>query len=147
MLLLSTGILQAAGKDELVYASTKDIRNINPHLYLGEMAAQGMVFEPLVMNTKEGVKPWLAESWEVSPDGRIYTFHLRRDVTFTDGTPFNAGGRKRRRRCRSELESASGERSLYAGIVAREARYFPANENNHTAPATASHLCFYAGRR
>ena len=46
MLLLSTGILQAAGKDELVYASTKDIRNINPHLYLGEMAAQGMVFEP-----------------------------------------------------------------------------------------------------
>lgn len=90
MLLLSTGILQAAGKDELVYASTKDIRNINPHLYLGEMAAQGMVFEPLVMNTKEGVKPWLAESWEVSPDGRIYTFHLRRDVTFTDGTPFNA---------------------------------------------------------
>ena len=30
MLLLSTGILQAAGKDELVYASTKDIRNINP---------------------------------------------------------------------------------------------------------------------
>ena len=34
MLLLSTGILQAAGKDELVYASTKDIRNINPHLYL-----------------------------------------------------------------------------------------------------------------
>lgn len=90
MLLLSTGILQAAVKDELVYASTKDIRNINPHLYLGEMAAQGMVFEPLVMNTKEGVKPWLAESWEVSPDGRIYTFHLRRDVTFTDGTPFNA---------------------------------------------------------
>lgn len=90
MLLLSTGILQAAGKDELVYASTKDIRNINPHLYLGEMAAQGMVFEPLVMNTREGVKPWLAESWEVSPDGRIYTFHLRRDVTFTDGTPFNA---------------------------------------------------------
>ena len=84
MLLLSTGILQAAVKDELVYASTKDIRNINPHLYLGEMAAQGMVFEPLVMNTKEGVKPWLAESWEVSPDGRIYTFHLRRDVTFTN---------------------------------------------------------------
>ena len=27
MLLLSTGILQAAVKDELVYASTKDIRN------------------------------------------------------------------------------------------------------------------------
>ena len=57
-----------APRTELAYASTKDIRNINPHLYSGEMAAQNMVFEPLVVNTKEGVKPWLAESWEISPD-------------------------------------------------------------------------------
>ena len=34
--------------------------------------------------------PGLAESWEVSPDGRSYTFNLRRDVQFTDGTEFNA---------------------------------------------------------
>lgn len=51
-----------APRNELVYASTKDIRDINPHLYGGEMAAQGMVFEPLVVNTPEGVRPWLAES-------------------------------------------------------------------------------------
>lgn len=80
----------AAPREELVYASTKDIRDINPHLYGGEMAAQGMVFEPLVINTAEGVRPWLAESWEISPDGRVYTFHLRRGVTFSDGTPFDA---------------------------------------------------------
>ena len=79
-----------APREELVYASTKDIRDINPHLYGGEMAAQGMVFEPLVINTAEGVRPWLAESWEISPDGRVYTFHLRRGVTFSDGTPFDA---------------------------------------------------------
>lgn len=79
-----------APRTELAYASTKDIRNINPHLYSGEMAAQNMVFEPLVVNTKEGVKPWLAERWEISPDGKEYTFHLRKDVAFTDGTPFNA---------------------------------------------------------
>ena len=79
-----------APRTELAYASTKDIRNINPHLYSGEMAAQNMVFEPLVVNTKEGVKPWLAESWEISPDGKEYTFHLRKNVAFTDGTPFNA---------------------------------------------------------
>lgn len=54
-----------APREELVYASTKDIRDINPHLYGGEMAAQGMVFEPLVINTAEGVRPWLAESWEI----------------------------------------------------------------------------------
>lgn len=79
-----------AARTELVYASTKDIRNINPHLYQGEMAAQAMVFEPLVSNTKEGIKPCLAESWEISEDGRVYTFHLRKNVFFTDGTPFDA---------------------------------------------------------
>ena len=79
-----------AGKTELVYASTKDIRNINPHLYGGEMSAQNMVFESLVNNTPEGVKPWLAERWEISNDGKSYTFYLRKDVKFSDGSPFDA---------------------------------------------------------
>ena len=77
-------------RDELRYASMKDIRNINPHLYLGEMAAQAMVFEPLVISTKEGIRPWLAESWTISEDGRTYTFQLRKGVTYSDGTPFDA---------------------------------------------------------
>ncbi|MEW6344347.1 MAG: ABC transporter substrate-binding protein [Paraburkholderia sp.] len=34
--------------------------------------------------------PWLAKSWQVSADGKRYTFTLRDDVTFTDGSPFNA---------------------------------------------------------
>jgi peptide/nickel transport system substrate-binding protein len=38
--------------------------------------------------------PWLAKSWEVSPDGLHYTFHLRQDVKFHDGTPFNAAAVK-----------------------------------------------------
>lgn len=36
------------------------------------------------------VEPALAKSWEISDDGTIYTFHLRKGVTFHDGTPFNA---------------------------------------------------------
>lgn len=63
---------------------------MNPHLYTGSMPAQGMVYESLVENTEEGIKPLLAESWEISDDGKIYTFHLRKDVTFHDGEPFNA---------------------------------------------------------
>jgi len=33
--------------------------------------------------------PSLAESWEVSQDGTVYIFHLRKGVTYTDGTEFN----------------------------------------------------------
>lgn len=36
------------------------------------------------------IEPWLAESWEISPDASVYTFHLRDDVTFSDGSPLDA---------------------------------------------------------
>ena len=36
------------------------------------------------------VVPWLAQSYDVSPDGLTYTFHLRSGITFSDGTPVNA---------------------------------------------------------
>ncbi|PYI54297.1 staphylopine-dependent metal ABC transporter substrate-binding lipoprotein [Paenibacillus flagellatus] len=76
--------------DELVYATAKDINDMNPHLYTGSMPAQGMVYESLVENTKDGIKPLLAESWDISADGKTYTFHLRKGVRFHDGAPFNA---------------------------------------------------------
>ena len=37
------------------------------------------------------IEPGLAERWDVSDDGITYTFHLRRGVTYSDGTPFVAG--------------------------------------------------------
>jgi peptide/nickel transport system substrate-binding protein len=35
-------------------------------------------------------EPALAESWKISPDGRVYTLHLRKGVRFSDGQPFDA---------------------------------------------------------
>ncbi|MEU1730144.1 ABC transporter substrate-binding protein [Streptosporangium sp. NPDC020145] len=46
------------------------------------------------LDPKGGVHPWLATSWQVSPDGKSYTFELRKDVTFSDGTPFDAAAVK-----------------------------------------------------
>ncbi|MGK2888470.1 MAG: nickel-responsive transcriptional regulator NikR [Candidatus Malihini olakiniferum] len=74
----------------LNYASTKDIQDINPHLYSDEMAAQNMMFESLLVNTDNGVQSLLAERWTISSESKTYTFHLRQSVTFSDGEPFNA---------------------------------------------------------
>jgi len=52
----------------------------------------GQVFDSLVefnLETYE-LEPALAESWEVSEDGTVYTFHLREGVTWHDGTPFTS---------------------------------------------------------
>src|SRR5690606_9690670 len=35
-------------------------------------------------------RPHLAERWEISEDGLVYTFHLRKDVRWHDGRPFTA---------------------------------------------------------
>lgn len=50
------------------------------------------VFENLLEYEDTGfaTRPALAESYEVSDDGMVYTFHLRRDVIFHDGTPMDA---------------------------------------------------------
>ena len=79
-----------AENKELVYAMADDVNNMNPHLYVGSMSAQGIVFESLIKNTDDGFKPLLAESWEISNNGKVYTFHLRKGVKFHDGEPFDA---------------------------------------------------------
>ena len=49
------------------------------------------VVDPLVWPVRPGeYAPGLATSWTVSPDATAYTFNLRDDVKFHDGTPFNA---------------------------------------------------------
>ena len=49
------------------------------------------IVDGLVYVDQEGnIKPMLAERWRISPNGKIYTFFLRKGVKFHDGTPFNA---------------------------------------------------------
>ena len=49
------------------------------------------IFDTLVWLTPEfKVEPLLAKSWTIGPDGKTYSFTLREDVSFHDGTPFDA---------------------------------------------------------
>src|SRR3989442_14254050 len=49
------------------------------------------IVDPLVWQTRPGqFAPGLATSWTASPDATTYTFKLRNDVKFHDGTPLTA---------------------------------------------------------
>ena len=85
----------AAGSvDELLFVNFRDIRDLNPHLYAGEMYAQTILYETLVRVSDDGVVPCLAETWDISEDGKVYTFYLREGVTFTDGEVCDANAVK-----------------------------------------------------
>jgi oligopeptide transport system substrate-binding protein len=72
---------------------TEDPRSLDPALSTDVPTGRAVsyLFDGLTRFEPDArVVPGLAERWDVSPDGRTYTFHLRRGVTFHDGTPFAA---------------------------------------------------------
>ena len=76
------------------------------------------VFEGLTRFMGDGsVVPGLAESWEISDDGTVYTFHLHEGVKFHDGTAMEAEDVKfSLDRARAE-DSANAQKALFAGIA------------------------------
>lgn len=77
-----------------VFAASSDPASLDPAFAQdGEsFRVSRQIFEGLV-GTEPGTAdpaPLLAESWESSEDGMSHTFALKEDVTFHDGTPFNA---------------------------------------------------------
>ncbi|MEM4725056.1 MAG: ABC transporter substrate-binding protein, partial [Candidatus Hadarchaeum sp.] len=50
-----------------------------------------LIFNGLTYADERGqIQPDLADTWEIAPDDLTYTFHLRQDVRWHDGTPFTA---------------------------------------------------------
>lgn len=90
----------AAAIDEIVYAN---------------------VFEGLTRIDENGeIQPALAESWEVSEDGKTYTFKLRQGVTFHDGSAFDAEDVKfSLDRARAD-DSTNAQKGLFAAIESVE---------------------------
>lgn len=109
-LMLSVAIIGLAGcsssdsstkaeneQDVLTIAWPRDVAEMNPHVYNpSQMFAQTMVYEPLVGYGENGkLVPMLAKSWDISKDGKTYTFHLRSDAKFSDGSQLTADVVKR----------------------------------------------------
>ncbi|MCA9227629.1 MAG: ABC transporter substrate-binding protein [Planctomycetales bacterium] len=84
----------SAPADTLIYGRGEDAQSLDPIATdIGESVKVIVnLYDTLVAYDDETLDlvPSLAERWEHSDDGLTWTFHLRPDVLFHDGTPFNA---------------------------------------------------------
>ncbi|MDR1977685.1 MAG: ABC transporter substrate-binding protein [Synergistaceae bacterium] len=99
LLLLSCCFLAAshlpslAAQDVLTVACVYDAKTLDPHITndTGSHLMMRQIYEKLVdFDENLNVVPNLAESWEISEDGKTYTFHLRRGVKFHNGEEMKA---------------------------------------------------------
>lgn len=119
-LLLMAGSAALAARTDLVVGVVLEPPHLDP-----TASAAAAIDEILYANLFQGltrigrngeVLPSLAESWEVSDDGKIYTFNLRSGVTFHDGTTFDAEDVKfTLDRARAE-DSTNAQKQLFAAI-------------------------------
>ena len=87
----STGTPKKGGT--LQYARTTGPTSLDPHgtILAGDVYTLNQIFEPLYVTAVDGsLRPHLATGHTVSADGRTYTFTIRPNVTFSDGSPLTA---------------------------------------------------------
>ncbi len=81
-------------KESIVYGLTLAPTGIDPHINASSELGIPLssVYDTLVFQDPQSREfvPGLAERWTISEDGLVYTFILREDVLFHDGTRFNA---------------------------------------------------------
>ena len=84
---------EGAGGTLIMTLGPRDPTTLDPAL-AGDVTSAFVIrqlFSGLVrLDAAMEVQPDLAESWELSPDGRTYTFRLRPDARFADGAPLTA---------------------------------------------------------
>ena len=93
MLALAPMVLAQGDPDVLTVALSSAPETLDPHVASSRaVPLLENVYEPLagLEGPTLDITPMLAESWDVSDDGTVYTFHLRSGVTFHDGTAFTA---------------------------------------------------------
>lgn len=99
---------------------------LDPH-EAGDTTSAGIIVEVfsglVALNTSLQVAPELAERWDVSEDGKTYTFYLRPDAKFHDGKPVTAEDVKYSFERATDTETQSPEASAYlddiVGVTAK----------------------------
>ncbi len=83
-----------AQKDELVIGMSSDVATIDPAVTMDNSSWKIIhsAYERLVDydGSSTNIKPGVAKEWEVSEDGKTWTFQLEDGHAFSDGTPVNA---------------------------------------------------------
>ncbi|MFZ4588579.1 MAG: peptide ABC transporter substrate-binding protein, partial [Terrimicrobiaceae bacterium] len=78
---------------DLVFVNGAEPETLDPAIITGQPEGRivNALFEGLCAYDENGrAVPGTAESWEVSPDGKTYTFRIRGDAQWSDGTPLTA---------------------------------------------------------
>jgi oligopeptide transport system substrate-binding protein len=90
-----TNVARGNREQVLHRAVQPDIADLDPHLasHAADTAILTALFEGLVTEDPVDLHPVpaVAESWEISPDGRTYTFSLRPNAKWSNGQPVTAG--------------------------------------------------------
>ncbi|MBQ6594090.1 MAG: hypothetical protein IJH78_00315 [Clostridia bacterium] len=90
---LGVSALAEGGDGYVIIGQASEVANLNPMLYprTPDSNVQCLIFDFLVKPDEElNFIPDLAESWDISEDGKVYTFYLRQDVKWHDGEAFTA---------------------------------------------------------
>ena len=89
--------LQAQEMSEVNFGISQNVDTLDANLstFSGVANIMSNVYDPLVWQFPLGTfHPGLAREWSANEDASEWTFHLRDDVTFHDGTPFNGAAVK-----------------------------------------------------
>lgn len=83
---------EASTEDYVVWNLGSEPKTLDPNLYNDAPTRMiiTQMYESLTYPTADGVEPGVAESWDISEDCLTYTFHLREDAKWSDGTPLTA---------------------------------------------------------
>ena len=86
-------------KDSVIVAMNADPTGFDPQVTLDATAMMVMynIYDTLVESDgacSSDIRPGLAESWDISDDNMVYTFHLKSGVKFHNGEPFTAADAK-----------------------------------------------------